>query len=231
MRPSIYLALGGLVLAVQAAGAQNACDNLKTFFGEPPRIGEWAELRLDVKGEKPVNIRTSFVGKEERGGRQMYRMQSVTTMEGKPHIMQVLMPWDMSLMTRDYESEVVMKVGDQPAMSMPFAAENNQTGMYDVRKECAKIKYVGMETVKVPAGSFQAQHYSGPDGDMWMSPEVPGMAMVKMVTDDGDTMVLTAVGTGAKNEITEKPMDMKAMMGNPEAMQKMMEGNKGEDKK
>ena len=44
-------------------------------------------------------------------------------------------------------------------------------------------------------------------------------------------MVLTAMGSGAKNEITEKPMDMKAMMSNPEAMKKMMESQKGESNK
>jgi hypothetical protein len=36
------------------------------------------------------------------------------------------------------------------------------------------------------------------------------------------------VGTGAKNEITEKPVDMKAMMEDPEAMKQMMEENKSD---
>jgi hypothetical protein len=44
-----------------------------------------------------------------------------------------------------------------------------------------------------------------------------------MTTKSGKTMVLSAKGTGAKNEITEQPVDMKAMMSNPEAMKKMQE--------
>jgi hypothetical protein len=228
MKSSLCLALGGLALVAQAAGAQNACDHLKTFFSKAPRIGDWAEMRMDMKKSKqPAVSRISFVGKEERNGRDLYRMQMVSTMEGKRHIVQMLTPWDMSVMAegQDFDSEVVMKVGDQPAMIMPIKADQ-RTGMYDLRKECAKIKYAGEETVAVPAGSFKAQHYSGPDGDTWVSTEVPGWRMVKMTTRDGDTMVLTAMGTGAKNEITEKPVDMKAMMGNPEAMKRMMEGNK-----
>lgn len=223
MKSSIWLALGGLALGVPAAGAQNACDNLKSFFAEPPRIGDWAELRMNTKNQKPAVSRISFVGKEQRGGREMYRMQMVMMMEGKPLIMQTLTPWDMSLMTQDHDREGVMKMGDQPAVRMSFPEK--QGGVYDPRKECAKTKYVGEETVAVPAGSFKAQHYSWADGDMWVSPKVPGMRMVKMVAKDGSTMVLTAVGTGAKNEITEKPMDMDAIMG------KMKRQQKGEEDK
>jgi len=123
-----------------------------------------------------------------------------------------------------------MKMGDQPAVVMPIKGGKGQHGMSDLRKECAKMKFVGEETVEVPAGSYQTRHYSGPEGDSWISTDVPAWRMVKMVTKEGDTIVLTAVGTGAKNEITEKPMDMKSMMGNPGAMKRMMEGNKGEEK-
>jgi hypothetical protein len=231
MRSSLYLALGGLALAAQAAGAQDACENLKPFFAEPPQLGEWADLRMDLKDEKPAVSRISFVGKEQRGGQDVYRMQMVTNMNGKQHIMQVLTPWDMSVMSQDLDSEIVMKMGDQPATSMSVAGGEDKTGVYDLRKECAKIKFVGVETVDVPAGSFKTHHYSGPDGDMWLAKGVPAMRMVRMVTTDGDSIVLTAVGTGAKNEITEKPMDMNAILADPEAMKRMMQGDKLEDKK
>ena len=226
MTSSFLSALAGLAVVAQAAGAQGACNNLKRFFAKPPTLGDWAELQMNPKGEKPTVTRFSFVGKEQRGGKEMYRMQMVTTMQGKPHIVQMVTPWDMSLMSDAQEREMVMKIGDQPAMSMTIGGEKTKTGgIYDLRKDCAKIKYLGEETVAVPAGSFKAQHFSGPDGHMWLSLEVPGMHMVKMETADSESMVLTATGTGAKNEITEKPMDMKAMMSNPEAMKRMMEGD------
>ena len=48
-----------------------------------------------------------------------------------------------------------------------------------------------------------------------MSLDVPGWKIVKMVTEEGDEMVLTGTGNGFENLITETPMDMKAMMRTP----------------
>jgi hypothetical protein len=71
VKSRLYLGLAGLVLVVQAAGAQNACDHLKGFFAKPPRIGDWAEPRMDLEGEKPALSKISFVGKDQRGGKEM----------------------------------------------------------------------------------------------------------------------------------------------------------------
>ncbi len=234
MKVSLGLALWGLALAAQGAGAQTACDDMKTYFAKPPKIGEWAELTTESSGSKQPSVsRVSFVGKEQRNGRDLYRIQMVSTVKGQRQVMQMLTPWDMSLLSekQDYDGEVVVKMGDNPAMVMPIKADKDSKGMYDLRETCAEMKYLGEETVVVPAGSFKARHYSGPDGESWVSPDVPGWHMVKMVTKEKRTMVLTAMGSGAKNEITEKPMDMKAMMSNPEAMKKMMESQKGESNK
>jgi hypothetical protein len=234
MKVSLGLALVGLALAAQGAGAQTACDDLKSFFSKPPKIGDWAELSMPSKNPKePTMARISFVGKEARNGRELYRMQMVQTVKGQRQVIQILTPWDASVLTdkQDYDGEFVMKMGDNPAMVMPVKKDENKTGLYDLRETCGEIKYMGDETVAVPAGSFKARHYTGPDGDSWVSADVPGWHMVKMVTKEGKTMELTAMGSGAKNEITEKPMDMKAMMSNPEAMKKMMESQKGESNK
>jgi hypothetical protein len=160
-------------------------------------------------------------------------MQMVQTVKGQRQVIQTLTPWDASVLTdkQDYDSEIVMKMGDNPAMIMPIKKDENKTGLYDLRETCGEIKYVGEETVAVPAGSFKARHYTGPEGESWVSADVPGWHMVKMVSKEGKTMELTALGSGAKNEITEKPMDMKAMMSNPEAMKKMMESQKEESNK
>ncbi len=235
MRSTVYLTLAGLCLAVRAAAAQGSCDDIGRYFAQPPKLGDWAEMRMDRKkdeGKKPVLMRIAFVDREQREGRPLYRMQMVMNQDdGKRQIMQVLTPWGADALDRDYDSEVVMKLGTQPAMVMPIKAGKGPPGLSDIRKQCAKINFVGEETVVVPAGSFKTRHYAGPDGDSWISTAVPGWRMVKMVTKEGDTMVLTATGAGAKNEIVEKPMDMKAMMGNSEAMKRMMEGRKGQEAK
>jgi hypothetical protein len=234
MKLSFGIALGALALLAQSAAAQGACDDLKSFFAKPPKIGEWAELTSEAKSGKEAQVtRVAFVGKEQRNGRDLYRIQMTMNVKGQRQIMQSLTPWDISALSpgQDYDNEIVVKQGDNPAMSMPVKADQKRNAVAELQKNCAKVKYVGEETMAVPAGSFKARHYADEDGDSWFSPDAPGYRLVKMVTKDGKTISLTAVGTGAKNEITEKPMDMKAMMSNPEAMKKMMEGQKGESNK
>jgi hypothetical protein len=217
MRLGIVLAAGALALTAQAAAAQSACDDIKRIFNKPPKIGEWAELRMDKEKDdekKPTTMRVAFVDRENRGGEQMYRMQMIMTQEdGKRQIMQMLTPWGPDALTKDYDTEVVMKMGDQQAIIMPIKGGKGQPGMADIRKECTKYTVVGDEKVTVPAGTYDTRHYSGPEGDSWVATDVPGWKMVKMVTKKGDRMILTATGAGEKNEITEKPLDMKAMMG------------------
>ncbi len=228
MRSNLFLILGGLALTAPAAQAQGACDDIGRFFAQPPKIGDWAELKTEIKkGKTPAVAQIAFVGKEQRDGKPVYRMQIVSTDDkGTRTVVQALTPWDPASMTGEYDTEIVIKSGDNPAMKMSVGGKDAQPGLSDFRKECAKIKFLGEESVEVPAGTFKARHYKGPDGDTWASEQVPGWRIVKMVTDDGSTMVLTGTGTGAKNEITETPVDMKAMMGNPEAARKMMEGMK-----
>jgi len=212
---SLILAAGGLGLAAQVGAAQGSCDDIGRFFAKPPAIGEYADMQMDMKkdqGKKPMAMRVGFVGEEARQGRQMYRVQmTMSNKDGQSQIMQMLIPWGADALGREYDTEVVMKMGNQPAVIMPVKGDKAQT--YDIRKQCAKIDFVGEETVSVPAGSFKSRHYKGPDGETWVSMDVPGWRLVKMVTKDGDQMVLTGTGKGYANAITEKPMDMKAMMG------------------
>jgi hypothetical protein len=217
MNRTILLAGASLVLAARIAAAQGSCDDVKKYFAKPPKLGEWADVQLDMKkdeGKKPMLSRVAFVDREVRDGEQFYRLQmTMTPKNGQRQILQMLTPWGPNAFEKDYDAEIVMKMGDQPAMIMPFKGGRDQPGLADMRRKCAEVSFVGEETVEVPAGSFKTRHYSGPDGDTWMSMDVPGLHMVKMVTKKGDTMVLTGTGEDAKNEITEKPQDMRSMMG------------------
>ena len=217
MKRTIMLAAGALVLAARVAGAQGSCNDVKKYFSKPPKLGEWADMQLDMKrdeGKKPMLSRIAFVDREVRDGEQFYRMQMVMTPKsGQRQVLQMLTPWGPHAFEKDYDTEIVMKMGDQPAMIMPFKGGKDQPGFADMRRKCAEVNFVGAETVEVPAGTYKARHYAGPDGESWLSMDVPGLRMVKMVTKKGDTMVLVATGDDAKNEITEKPRDMRAMMG------------------
>ena len=216
MRQSLILAGAALALATQAASAQGSCNDLKRYFTKPPTLGEWADIQMEGAGRQktPTVMRFGFVGREERKGQQYYRMQmTMTGRDGQPHIMQMLTPWGPDALTQEAETELVMKMGDRPAMIMPMQGGNDQADLADLRKKCAETEFVGEETIEVPAGQYQTRHYTGPDGDSWLSMDVPGFRLVKMVTRKGRTMVLMGTGSGLENQITETPVDMKAMMG------------------
>jgi hypothetical protein len=226
----------GLVLAPVApasAGAQNACADLPKYFSRPPRIGEWAELAWHKQGKPdPDRMRIAVVKAEKRQGKPMYWFQMVMAdAGGKRTIMQMLTPWDPSSLQGTKATEVVMKIGDQRAMKMSPELTRAATQKADWREFCADSKFLGEESVTVPAGTFKTRHYKGPHGETWVSMDAPVWHLVKMTSDEGGTMELNSTGTGAKNEITEEPVDMKAMMGNPEAMRKMGEEMKKEHQK
>lgn len=225
MRP--YLLLSLLLLPAPRLAAQDACASLAKLFTKAPTVGEWAELQTQKKeGEKPTLMRMGVVGKERDGGKTLYRIQMTTTdpRSGQRMILQMLTPWGMEAVGGSQQKEVVIKMGDQPAMKMTPGKGTPGEDAVDLRKQCAKYKFVGEESVTVPAGKYRTDHYTGPDGEAWVALGVPAWHLVKMTNEDGSTMVLTAVGSGAKSEITETPVDFKTMMKNPEAMRRMMEG-------
>lgn len=233
MRPILCFGLLLSLAPASSARAQNACGDLSKYFSRPPKIGEWAELAWKKEAKPdPEQMRISVVGSEQREGKRMYWFQVVMNkgMNGQRTIVQMLTPWDESSLQGSRAKEMIMKMGDQPAMKLDPGMSKSAAGKTDWREFCADSKFLGEESVTVPAGTYKTRHYKGPKGDTWASMDAPVWHLVKMTSEDGSTMVLTSTGTGAKNEITEKPVDMKAMMANPEAMRKMQEEMKKQHK-
>ncbi len=234
MRPILLFGVLLSTVAPSMARAQNACADLTKYFSRPPKVGEWAELAWQKQGQaNPEPMRIAVVKAEQRQGKQMYWFQMVMNEagSGKRTIMQMLTPWDQSTLQGSDATEVVMKIGDQPAMKMNSAMSKSAASKADWREFCSDAKFLGEESITVPAGTYRTRHYRGPHGDTWASMDAPVWHLVKMTTEEGGTMTLNATGTGAKNEITEKPVDMKAMMANPEAMRKMGEEMEKANKK
>ncbi len=226
MRPIVLLTII-LAPSAQRLAAQDACGEVAKLFAKPPTVGAWSEVRMEEKsGEPPKVMRMAVVGTEKQAGKTVYRMQMTSTdpRSGQRMIIQMLTPWGMDALNSGEQKEVILKLGDQPAMRMPRPKGVSDQDVWDLRKQCAKGKFVGQESITVPAGSYRSRHYTGPDGDTWLAAEVPVWHVVKNVDKDGSTMTLTAVGAGAKNEIRETPVDFKTMMNNPEAMKKLMGG-------
>jgi hypothetical protein len=197
---------------VPAVQAQDACaENFKW-----PKVGAWAEYQGTYNQKGPVTSRYAVVGTETRNGAEYkwieFKMHDAA--KNTDMIYQMLVPGGGPL-EMDGIEEVVMKMGDKPAMKMGgmmLGMMKTQLGKNMAFKDaCTEVEMVGREKVTVPAGSFNAKHYHSAKyaSDMWVDTKVP-FSMLKSVGKKHE-LVLTATGDGAKSEITDTPTEMGGM--------------------
>ena len=209
MRSSLPWAAAALLSVAPAVQAQDACaENFKW-----PKVGAWAEYQGTYNKKTPLTTRYAVVGTEDRNGAE-YKWIEFKMHDAKKNtdmIYQMLVPGGGPL-EMDGVEEVVMKMGDQPAMKMSgmmLGMMRKQLGQNMAFKDaCTEVELVGQEKVSVPAGSFSAKHFHSAkyETDMWVSPKVP-FSMLKSVGKSHE-FVLAVIGDGAKSEITEKPQEM-----------------------
>jgi hypothetical protein len=209
MRSSLSWAAAALLSVAPAVQAQDACaENFKW-----PKVGAWAEYQGTYNKKTPVTTRYAVVGTEDRNGAEYKRIEFKMhdAKKNTDMIYQMLVPGGGPL-EMDGIEEVVMKMGDRPAMKMSgmmLGMMRKQLGQTMAFKDaCTEVEMVGQEKVSVPAGSFSAKHFHSAkyETDMWVSPKVP-FSMLKSV-GKAHELVLVATGDGAKTEITETPQEM-----------------------
>jgi hypothetical protein len=212
MRSSLSWAAAALLSVAPAVQAQDACaENFKW-----PKVGAWAEYQGTYNKKTPASSRYAVVGTENRNGRD-YKWIEFKMHDPKKNqdmVYQMLVPGGGPL-EMDGIEEVVMKMGDRPAMKMTgmmLGMMRTQLGKNMAFKDaCTEVTMVGPEKVTVPAGSFNAKHFHSTkyETDMWVSPQVP-FSMLKSVGESHE-LVLVATGDGAKSAITETPQEMPGM--------------------
>ncbi len=171
------------------------------FYSEfKPVVGGWSEYQMTAKGEKPSKMKIAIVGKEG----DAYWYETVMEGEDKEQVISKMLvsgnPEDQKGVKR-----MIVKMGDEPAMEMPVQMRQ---GAKDQGGQRGKFIDKGTESIKVPAGTFTAQHMQYQEGetvvDTWAHKDVSPYGMVKSQTKEFD-MVLLGYGTGAKTLITETP--------------------------
>jgi hypothetical protein len=201
MRKIIFVISVLLVLSfVHLAYAQFGKGAGPKFHSDfKPVVGGWSEYQMTGKGESPSKMKIAIVGKE--GDAYWYETIMETKQEGRI-ISKMLVsgnPEDQKNMRR-----MIVKMGNEPAMEMPI--QMMQASKDQGQKE--KIIDKGKESIKVPAGTFTAQHMQYQDGeivvDTWVHKDVFPYGMVKSQSKEFE-MVLLGYGTGAKTLITETP--------------------------
>ena len=218
MRKIFCLAL--IILAVSFASNAHAQFGKTTgprFYTEfKPVVGGWSEYQMTTKGDSSSKMKLAIVGKE--GDDYWYETIMEGQREGKL-ISKMLVSGNPA--EQKNIKRMIIKMGNESAMEMP--TQMMQRGSSQSQKPKGKTVDKGEETLKVPAGTFKAQHVQYQDGekvvDAWILKDVSPYGTVKIQSKDFE-MTLIGYGTGAKTLITETPKKFempKMPRGNPKA--------------
>jgi len=181
-----------------------------------PVVGHWAEYEMTPEDEKPMKMRISIVGKED----EAYWYESVMTgPDGQQMVSKMLVSGDPS--ETDNIKRMIVKAEGQPAIEMPVEmlkmgemGAMGETGEPDGEAPETAVSELGVESVTVLAGTFDAKHWQfasdGETFDAWVKAGVGPYGLIKSVAEEF-VMVLVAHGEDAKTAITEEPQKMPAM--------------------
>jgi hypothetical protein len=168
----------------------------KFYSDFKPVVGGWSEYQMTERGGAASKMKIAIVWKE--GDAYWYETVMETKREG-----QVVSKMLVSGNPEDQKSikRMIVKMGNEPAMEMPVQMMQGSKGQEQKGKTIDK----GTESIKVPAGTFTAQHMQYQDGetvvDTWVHKDISPYGMVKSQSKDFE-MVLLGYGTGAKTLIS-----------------------------
>jgi len=197
------------------AVAQNACQ----AFLEAPAVGSWVEYDFQGQGQTGRS-RMAVVGTEIRDGRELTWYEMSFDAGGNSGVIKMLGEGGLfHAMSEKKIEEMVVKAAGQPAMKFSGPMMERIRSQMNVGsdpasefgKGCEDAERVGVESVTVPAGTFDAVHFrltSGRNpGDAWIVEGMP-FAMIKWTGSGGEAVELIDRGDDAVSQITETPMAM-----------------------
>ncbi len=213
----VILAL--VALALPVASQMGMGSQVPTLSGIwRPVVGSGSTYEITREGNK-TTMEFAVVGKEDMGGKTGYWVES-SIMEpkgGGEMVIKVLETVDGNAIS--YSKSIIQMPGQGP-MEMDSNMMNMggrrpaQTVSTDFRD---KAELAGSESITVPAGTFNCEHYRMKDGsgEAWISDKVSPWSLVKM-RDQLRTVVLAKMTTDAKTRITATPtkFDPMQMMRN-----------------
>jgi hypothetical protein len=165
---------------------------------------------MTTKDGKTQTFVMAVVGKESVEGQDGYWLEwRMESPRGKMVTKQLLVLQAGSTSIK----RMIMQTPGRPPMEMPIGMMQ----MHEHQVEAAGAGHgmgelVGAESVSVPAGTFDSQHYrsteNGRTADVWASAKVSPYGLVKMTSSDGTSMVLQKVLQNEQSQITGEPQKM-----------------------
>jgi len=176
-----------------------------------PVVGTGAQYEMDSKSGK-MDMAIAIVGKESVDGAEGYWTE-VRMLGGKGEgtiIKQLMVISD----GRPEIKRMIMQSPGHPPMEMPMGMMGMMKNMQKAHpdgKNHGMGEVIGTESVTVPAGTFECQHYqdktSSGTTDIWFTAKVSPYGMVKMTSSD-QTMVLEKVLANETSQIKGEPEKM-----------------------
>ena len=176
-----------------------------------PVVGSGAEYQMSSKG-KDMDVAWAVVGKEDVSGSPGIWIE--TRMQGAE--MGGEMVTKMLVVTTGQDAGMKRMIMQQPGRP-PMEMSGMMMGLMkggQPKPATGKPDYgelVGTETITVPAGTFECQHYrkqeNGGPIDFWVSSQVTPYALAKMTASDV-TMVLKKTLTGETSHVKGEPQKL-----------------------
>lgn len=177
-----------------------------------PVVGSGAEYKITDKEGAAHDWALAVVGKEAVDGQEGYWLEMRTGTDRGKMIMKQLMviqPGSASV------KRMIMQPPGRPPMEMPMGMMMGRMGAGNQppasEPEHGMGEMVGSESVTVPAGTFQCQHFRSTDKgkttDVWVSAKVAPYGLVKMSGPE-TSMVLQKVLEDEKSQIQGEPQKM-----------------------
>jgi len=208
LAPVVTLGLAATALA------QGMMMQRPHFSGEfNPVVGSGAEYQITTKDGGAQEWTLAVVGKESVEGADGYWLEMRTEgPQGKMVMKQLLVPHPGG--APDIK-RMIMQAPGRPPMEMPTGMM--AMGMRRGRERPQETEHglgekVGSESVTVPAGTFETEHYrytsqQGETSDAWVSTKVAPYGLIKS-TSPNTTMVLEKVLEHETSQIQGEPQKM-----------------------
>jgi len=219
MHRCVVMLVFGL-LAVSTAFAQmgmRMSPELRGYW--KPVVGNGGAYEMTSPDGTKSQMEFAIVGKDTVDGKDGVWMEMTMSNPrmGGQMLVKYFVAVDGSQMTF---SRMIMQMPGRPPMEMP---QNMTQGRKPIQYEDIQTNAtdVGSESVTVPAGTFQCEHWKMKDGsgDAWVSDKISPFGLVKYQGSKSDTMVLTKQVTDAKDKMVGTPIPFDPMKMMQQAQQ------------
>jgi len=176
-----------------------------------PVVGSGAQYQMTAKNGT-MSFAYVIVGQEDVEGSAGYWMEIRSENPGMPGEM-VMKQLIVAGGDKPQIKRMIMQSPGSPPMEMPMGMMPGmgKRGQGAGAGDTSPGEKVGSETITVPAGTFECDHYrkQEPRGtvDVWISSKVPPYGMVKMSSAEM-TMVLEKVLSNETSHIKSEPQKM-----------------------